>query len=162
MLNQAAWFAAEHLKTESDLKRAVEDANAAVKEMELQKQRAGINESKIRIINERIGSVRDTLGWTYYKLAMATTKEKRGNLQNAKEAFEQAIEDVINGTGNMNSIPTILSHLGDVLYEMGAKDDKTKALKRYLEADEYMRFSEKSHVQEQIEKLKKEGIAIEE
>ena len=161
MLNQAAWFAAEHLKTESDLKRAVEDASIAVKEMELQKQRT-VNESKIREINSIIGSVRDTLGWAYYKLAMATTKEKGGNLQKARDAFEQAIEDVKSGTGNMNSIPTILSHLGDVLCEMGTKDDKTEALKRYLEADEFTRFSEKSHVQEQIGKLKKEGIVIEE
>ncbi|MFH1550560.1 MAG: tetratricopeptide repeat protein [Planctomycetota bacterium] len=162
MLNQAAWIAAEHLKTEADLKRAVEDADAAVKEMELQMKRAGANPSRIPLIRERTGSVRDTLGWAYYKLAMATTKEKRGNLKKAQEAFEQAIEDVKNGTGNMNSIPTILSHLGDVLYEMGTKDDKTEALKRYFEADEYPRFSEKSHVQEQIEKLKKEGIVIEE
>jgi hypothetical protein len=155
--NQAAWIAAENLDGEQDLKSAIEYAQSSIKELDLKIERSQKNENEKRAYIGRRGSVRDTLGWAYYKLAMKTKDEtvRKSSLVEAEKTLLASLEDLTqSGLGQAGSTPTILSHLADALLAEGKKQE---ALKNYLDADDYLNFNEKDHVKEQIKKLKDEG-----
>jgi tetratricopeptide (TPR) repeat protein len=70
-------------------------------------------------LDPKNGFVRDTLGWTYYRL---------GRFEEAREEIETAIEL---GGGE----PVVYEHLGDALHALGLTDQALSAWSRALELE---------------------------
>jgi tetratricopeptide (TPR) repeat protein len=107
------------LEVEPDSVRALNFIAYTLADEDIDPARAlGYAERAVELDPEN-GFVRDTLGWTYYKL---------GRLDEAREALEAAIE--LGGTDSV-----IFEHLGDTLLALGLIDEAVTAWGRALEIE---------------------------